>query len=175
MSGILCLIAHPDDEVFCAGTLVGLVRRGVSVRLVCFTRGEGRRHVGDPPCATWETIGKVREAEMRCAAQKLQVDSLDFLRYSDRPRNADGHRPPIVDATTLATDLAEIIARYEPEALLTHGSSGEYGHPAHRLLHTVTRRAVQQSNPRPALYSFMAFHPLLQRKRNLQNMGGRYC
>jgi len=171
VSGIVCLIAHPDDEHFCAGTLVELARRGITVRLVCFTRGEGGRHLGDPPCATSETIGQVREAEMRCAARKLQVTSLDFLDHRDRPRSDSGHQPPLVDVSTLSTELTAIISRYQPEAVLTHGSSGEYGHPAHCLLHMAAMQAVRQSQPQPALYSFMAYHPSLQRKRFLQNEG----
>jgi len=164
MSGVLCLVAHPDDELFCAGGLSIVAERAVPVRLVCFTRGEGGRQMGDPPIATPETIGRVREQEMHHAARALKAASLDFLDHVDRPQGEQGHRSPDVNAPQLALQILALLKKYQPRAVLTHGSGGEYGHPAHRLLHEATQSAVEQSNPQPALYGFMACHPSLPRK-----------
>jgi LmbE family N-acetylglucosaminyl deacetylase len=159
MSDVLCLLAHPDDEVFCADLLVRLTNEGRSVHLACWTRGEGGRHYGDPPRATPATFGAVREQEMQASAELLGAEGLTFLDYEDRPSTDDEHRPPEHDPAQLAADLQALIEAHAPALVLTHGSSGEYHHPAHRRLHEGTAAAVETTEPRPALYSFSAYHP----------------
>ena len=159
MPGVLCLLAHPDDEIFCADLLSRLSRRGIPLHLACFTRGEGGRHVGDPPRTTRATLGRTRAQEMRYSALVLGARSLKFLNYVDRPFSG-GHRAPQYDSDQLTADVEAVIEQHSPDLVLTHGSSGEYGHPAHRLLHEHVKRAVQRrSRARPALYSFSAYHP----------------
>jgi LmbE family N-acetylglucosaminyl deacetylase len=159
MLDVLCLLAHPDDEIFCADLLARLTDEGRSVHLACWTRGEGGRHYGDPPRATEATLGAVREQEMRASAEVLGADGVAFLDYADRPSTDDGHRPPEHDTVQLADDLRALIEAHAPALVLTHGSSGEYGHPAHRLLHERTVAAIDKMEPQPALYSFSAYHP----------------
>jgi LmbE family N-acetylglucosaminyl deacetylase len=158
MPDVLCLLAHPDDEIFCADLLARLTDEGHSLHLACWTRGEGGRHYGDPPRATAATLGTVREREMRASAEVLGAEGLTFLDYEDRPAD-DGHRPPEHDPAQLMVDLRALIEAHVPALVLTHGSSGEYHHPAHRLLHEGTAAAVDTTEPRPALYSFSAYHP----------------
>ncbi|MBB4070360.1 LmbE family N-acetylglucosaminyl deacetylase [Salinibacter ruber] len=158
MSKVLCLLAHPDDEIFCADLLTRLTDRDRSLHLACLTRGEGGRHHGDPPRATAATLGAVREREMRVAARVLGADGLTFLDYVDPP-STDGHRAPKHDAAQLTDDLQALIEDCAPALLLTHGSGGEYGHPAHRLLHERTVAAVDAARPQPALYTFGAYRP----------------
>jgi LmbE family N-acetylglucosaminyl deacetylase len=158
MPDVLCLLAHPDDEIFCADLLARLTDEGHSLHLACWTRGEGGRHYGDPPRATAATLGTVREREMRASAEVLGAEGLTFLDYEDRPAD-DGHRPPEHDPAQLMVDLRALIEAHVPALVLTHGSSGEYHHPAHRLLHKGTAAAIDEMKPRPALYSFSAYHP----------------
>lgn len=159
MPDILCLLAHPDDEIFCADLLARLTDRGHSLHLACLTRGEGGRHYGDPPRATPATLGAVREREMRVAAHVLGANGLMFLDYVDRPSTDDGRQAPKHDPKHLTDALRTLIEAHAPALVLTHGSSGEYGHPAHRLLHERTAEAVDTAHPRPALYTFSAYHP----------------
>ncbi len=159
MPAILCLLAHPDDEIFCADLLARLTDRGHSLHLTCLTRGEGGRHYGDPPRATKATLGAVREREMRVAARVLGADGLTFLDYVDLPSTDDGHRSPEHDPAQLTEDLRTLIEAHAPALVLTHGSGGEYGHPAHKLLHERTVAAVDAIHPKPALYTFSAYHP----------------
>jgi LmbE family N-acetylglucosaminyl deacetylase len=159
MLDVLCLLAHPDDEIFCADLLARLTDEGHSLHLACWTRGEGGRHYGDPPLATPATLGAVREREMRASAEVLGAEGLTFLDYEDRPSTGDGHRPPEHDPAQLAADLRALIEAHAPALVLTHGSSGEYHHPAHRLLHEGTAAAIDEMEQRPALYSFSAYHP----------------
>ena len=80
---LLAVLAHPDDETFgMGGTLALYARRGVNVHLVCATRGE----VGEVAphfLENFQSIGDLREHELRCAAQKLGLSSVDFLDYRD--------------------------------------------------------------------------------------------
>jgi len=88
----------------------------------------------------------------------LGGDGLTFLDYVDPP-SADGHRAPEHHPEQLTDDLQTLIEAHAPALVLTHGSGGEYGHPAHRLLHERTVAAVDAARPRPALYTFSAYRP----------------
>ena len=48
--------------------------------------------------------------------------------------------------------------RLAPELLVTHGSDGEYGHPAHRRLHEIARNWAARTSER-SLVSFAARGP----------------
>lgn len=158
---LLCLVAHPDDETrLCGGTLALLARRGVAVHVACLTRGEGGE-VGEPPRCTQAELGAVRAQEMNCAVTQLGAQSLTFLGYVD-PVVGPGEAlfAPAHEPATLAGQIADLIRRLQPEAVLTHGSNGEYGHPAHVLVHQMTRAAVTQFGAAaPALYTFAANFP----------------
>ena len=161
MSSLLCVVAHPDDEtILCGGTLALLSARGVAVHIFCLTRGEGGE-LGEPPLADRERLGQVREQEMVCAVGKLGGKSLTFLDYVD-PLVGPGEAlfAPEHDPTFLAGQIVAGIKQFGPEAVLTHGSNGEYGHPAHQLMHTMTRVAVLSlGEAAPPLYSFAASYP----------------
>lgn len=72
---LLVAFAHPDDEAFgTGGTLARYAGEGVRMSLVCATRGEvgGIAH---PSLATPETLGQVREAELRNVFQRASDSS----------------------------------------------------------------------------------------------------
>ena len=161
MTGVLCIVAHPDDETrLCGGVIAHLTGHGVQVRLLCLTRGEGGE-LGDPPLTERANLGTMREEELRCAARELGIHSVTFMNYVDPAVTADDETSaPAHNPDELTDQLAAQLRLHRPAAVLTHGSNGEYGHPAHLLLHRLTRRAVGSmgSNP-PVLYSFSAhFH-----------------
>ncbi len=152
--------AHPDDEtMLIGGTLAMLASRGVRVHIVCATRGEGGEI--DPACdATRETLGAVREAELRCAARALGAASVDILGYVDPLIGEDEALFPFeVDFDTLTRQIADLCRRYEADVVLTHGADGEYGHPAHTLMHQAARRAMSALPPRTLFYSGAAAVP----------------
>jgi LmbE family N-acetylglucosaminyl deacetylase len=161
MPSLLCLVAHPDDEtMLCGGTLALLAARGVAVHLVCLTRGEGGE-LGEPLRCWRDQLGEVREQELVCAVGKLGGRSLTFLGYVD-PLIGPGDTlsAPAHDPVMLSGQIVNCIKQFTPEAVLTHGSNGEYGHPAHQLMHTVTRIAVESLGAEaPVLYSFSANYP----------------
>jgi N-acetylglucosamine malate deacetylase 2 len=140
---ILCLIAHPDDEtMLCGGTLALLASHGAKVHVACLTRGEGGE-MGEPPITTREQLGDVREAEQVCAVQSLGGSSLTFLGYVDPVVGPeDALFAPEHDPVMLAGQIVNTIKQFKADAVLGNGSNGEYGHPAHLLMHQMTLAAV---------------------------------
>lgn len=165
MPSLLCLVAHPDDEtILCGGTLALLSARGVAVHVVCLTRGEGGE-LGEPPLTDRERLGAVREQELVCAVQALGGKSLTFLGYVDPAIGPDeALSAPAHDPVMLAGQIVNCIQQFRPDVVVTHGSNGEYGHPAHVLMHAMTHAAVvalleEKAERVPAFYSFAATYP----------------
>lgn len=143
---LLFVGAHPDDELYAAGLLAALAERGIETHLLCLTRGEGGTTGG---IATRENLGQVREQELRASAKALGVKSVELVGYVDPVPDGKARAPEVAPR-----ELAREIEKRKAEALLTHGSNGEYGHPAHRLVHEAAR-LVQGV----ALYTFNAAAP----------------
>lgn len=160
MKSILVVGAHPDDEtMLTGGTLALLASRGVRVHILCATRGEGGE-LGDPPLCERSELGAVRERELRCAAAALGAASVSFLDYVDPLVGPDEALYPFeADFGTLVGQIGHAIGEMQADAVLTHGRDGEYGHPAHQLIHEAVRAAVMQAVPRPLFYSFAASVP----------------
>jgi LmbE family N-acetylglucosaminyl deacetylase len=156
---LLALFAHPDDEAFgTGGSLTHYARAGYQVVLVCATRGEVGE-ISDPSLATPETLGQVREGELRCAADSIGVSELIFLNYRDSgmagtPENNDPRA--YVNALTeeVIGRLVAIIRRLHPDVVLTFEPNGGYGHPDHIAIHRHTVaafHAAADSSYRPDL------------------------
>jgi LmbE family N-acetylglucosaminyl deacetylase len=158
MSSLLCLVAHPDDEtILCGGTLALLAARGVAVHVAALTRGEGGE-MGEPLLTDREHLGQVRESEMVCAVGKLGGKSLTFLGYVDptvgpnNELNAPEHEPVMLSGQIIAS-----LKQTGAQVLLTHGTNGEYGHPAHKLVHQAALvAAAALGDAGPLVYSFAA-------------------
>jgi LmbE family N-acetylglucosaminyl deacetylase len=164
---VLTIIAHPDDETMLSGgTLILLARARAEVYYLCATRGEGGE-VGEPPVCERQDLGTIREQEMRCAVQTLGGAGVEFLDYTDPlvGENEELH-PYTTDFDGLVANLINYIQQLKPNVIITHGSNGEYGHPAHKLTHQATREAVQLlGDNAPLLYTFSANFPEHPRPR----------
>jgi LmbE family N-acetylglucosaminyl deacetylase len=140
---ILSVLAHPDDESFgMGGTLALYAERGVAVHLVCATRGEAGE-VGPEYLQGYESIGELREAELRCAAGHLGLAGVDFLDYRDSgmtgsPEN--DHPEALVQAPLeeVASKVAGYIREIKPQVVLTFDPIGGYRHPDHIAIHKAT-------------------------------------
>ena len=172
---MLVVIAHPDDEVFCSGLLCALADRGDSLTLACFTRGEGGAQGA-------EEVGELaakRSAELEASAKVLGVEEVRYLDYIDpMPRRGTAHEPQF-EAPTLFADINELIESVAPDLIITHGSSGEYWHAAHILLHDFVCKAASRSGAIPVatFNAFNAAHPLQEivneDDRSTFRLGGR--
>ena len=164
---ILTVIAHPDDETMLSGgTLALFARAGAKVHYLCATRGEGGE-TGEPPVSTRENLGIVREAEMRCAVKTLGGTGVDFLDYIDPlvGKNEELH-PYTDDFHGLVSNITAHIKLKKPAVIITHGSGGEYGHPAHIITHKAVCKVVDKLGVEaPMLYTFSAAFPEHPRPR----------
>jgi LmbE family N-acetylglucosaminyl deacetylase len=141
------------------GTLALLSSQGIPIHLLCATRGEGGE-TGEPPVCDRQELGLVREQELRCAAEALGIRTVTILNYVDPLVGPDEALFPFeCSYDTLVGQIREMIRRVGAEVVLSHGSDGEYGHPAHQLLHRATRDAVRYSAANPLFYSFAASVP----------------
>lgn len=158
---VLAFFAHPDDETMLAGgTLALLAQDGVRVDYLCATRGEGGER-GEPHLCMPGELGEIRQKETECAVRVLGGNGVTFLDYVD-PIVGQGDElyPYTDDLVTLIDQVHTYIKRLQPDAILTHGSNGEYGHPAHILTHKVARMAIQAvSRSTPNLYTVSANYP----------------
>ena len=140
---LMAVFAHPDDEAFgTGGTLARYASAGVKTTLVCATRGEAGE-IAEGVDATPETLGAVREGELRCAAETMGVAELIFLDYRDSgmagsPENA--HPAAFVNAPAeeVVPQLVRIIRQVRPEIVVTFEPNGGYGHPDHIAIHKHT-------------------------------------
>lgn len=158
---LLAFFAHPDDETMLSGgALALLANAGVAVHYLCATRGEGGE-VGEPPLCSIAELGQVREQEMTCAVHALGGRSLRFLDYTDPRVGPDDELYAYSgDLNPIAGQVNDIIRQIGADVVLTHGSNGEYGHPAHRVTHQAARLAVEMlGESSPLLYTVSACFP----------------
>lgn len=122
---LLAILAHPDDESLGVGsTLAKYAAEGVGTYLICATRGE-RGWTGDEKDNPGLTaLGKIREAELRCAANTLNIKQVYFLDYLDGDLDQ-------ADAQEAIKKIAAIIREVRPQVALSFGPDGIYGHPDH--------------------------------------------
>lgn len=161
LSSVLFVGAHPDDETVMAGGLLAMLRtHGVPVHAVCATDGRGGEHGGVPGADTPEGLARIREAELRCAVAALGLTSLTLLGYQD-PGVGPGEQlyPFAADPDLLAAQIADVARSTGASVILTHGSDGEYGHPAHVQVHQAVLAAVHTHILPVLVYSIAARVP----------------
>ena len=133
---LLAIFPHPDDETLgLGGTLAKYGAEGVATYLVCATRGERGWYDSEGPDPGLEAVGRLREAELRCAAEQLGLREVCFLDYIDG--DVDKARPSEIIAR-----IVEQIRRVKPHVIVTFGPDGAYGHPDHIALSQFTAAAI---------------------------------
>jgi N-acetyl-1-D-myo-inositol-2-amino-2-deoxy-alpha-D-glucopyranoside deacetylase len=136
----------------------------VEVHLVCATRGE----VGEATpelLKGFESIAKLRESELRCAAGILGLAGVHFLDYRDSgmPGSPDNTHPRALAAQPLEDVAANVVCyirTLKPQVVLTFDPIGGYRHPDHIAIQRATLRAFQQAgNPDFAPESLPVYSP----------------
>ncbi len=144
-TSLLAVFAHPDDEIYVAPILARYAREGARVYLVIAT--DGAR--GGAPHATiplGEALAAARAQEAACATRELGIEQPILLGFGDGALGAIVS-PPNADLERLASKVREAIATVKPDAILTWGPEGAYGHPDHRLVSSVVMQVVQAGGP----------------------------
>lgn len=139
---LLAVFAHPDDETLVGPLLAAQARKGVKVHLATVTDGEKgtQAHAGIPAGAA---LARVREEELRCAAAALGIEPPTMLGFKDGELGRIGG-PPWAYLAEVEGAVASVIRRVRPDAIVTFGPEGAYGHPDHRLVGTVVTQLVQK-------------------------------
>ena len=147
---LLAVLAHPDDESFgMGGTLALYSKRGVSVHLVCATRGEVGE-VAPDLLEGFESIGDLREHELRCAAEYLGLAEVHFLGYRDSgmagsPENSHPDALAAAPLEEVAARVTGYIRKIRPQVILTFDPIGGYRHPDHIAIQQATERAFHNA------------------------------
>lgn len=161
---ILAFFAHPDDETILAGgTLALMSELGHNVHYLIATRGEGGE-CGDPPLCTRPELGKVREKETSAAVNALGGKSLTFLNYIDPvvgPQNELFSFVP--EISPVLASLSQTIHQRNIEFLISHGSNGEYGHPAHLTVYSTVKEFFRLNSLNLIWYTSQAYYSASQK------------
>ena len=135
---LLGVFAHPDDETFCAGgTFARYAEQGAEIMVVSATRGQAGQ-IRDAAAGNRRTIAAVREAELRLACERLGITKVRCLDHVDGTLADSGF-------SALVDEVAEVIGEFRPDAVITFGPDGGYGHPDHITISAVTTAACQRA------------------------------
>lgn len=162
---LLVVFAHPDDESFgMGGTLAYYAQQGVSVHLICATRGEAGT-VDPEYLEGFDSIADLRECELRCAASTLGLAAVHFLDYRDSgmPGSADNQHPQALinqPIDVVAGRIAELIRQIKPQVVVTFDPIGGYKHPDHIHIHKSTFKAFQLASDPAFTNALPPFRPL---------------
>ena len=138
----LCIVAHPDDiEFYCAGTVLMMTSRGISVDLVLATSGDKGTHDATRSRAK---VARTREREQELAAEVLGAKRVAFLRHPDAE---------MVESLTLREQFVREIRTSRPDVLLTFDPNVPYRfHPDHRVVGRVALDAAWPSARDPLTF-----------------------
>ena len=115
------MFAHPDDETFGLGAVLGaLADAGTTVGALCFTRGEASTLGGSP-----DDLAEIRGAELADATRMLR------LTHHDMPTYPDG-RLGDTPINSLAAHVVNAAERLGAELLIVFDDGGVTGHPDHQ-------------------------------------------
>ncbi|HEV2734296.1 MAG TPA: PIG-L deacetylase family protein [Longimicrobiaceae bacterium] len=128
---LLVGLAHPDDEVGAAGTILAQKARGDRVVVVWLTRGEMTEAFGPIPESE---VARLRMEQGHRAGEILGVES-HFLGFRDTR---------LESTVEAAREVARVIAEVKPDGVLTWGDGWLRGmrHPDHQACGRIFRDAI---------------------------------
>jgi LmbE family N-acetylglucosaminyl deacetylase len=139
----MVVLAHPDDESFgLGGTLALYTKQNISVHLVCATRGEAGE-INENLMKGFNSIEERRVFELKCAAKRLNLTTIDFLGYRDSgmQNSADNNHPQALcraGVGEVAKKISHLMNIYKPQVVITFDPNGGYFHPDHIAIHHAT-------------------------------------
>jgi LmbE family N-acetylglucosaminyl deacetylase len=134
MRKLLCVTAHPDDEVATfGGTVSHYARQGVHCRLICLTAGESARNRG--PAADPAALKALRREELAAACKLLEFASHEVWDMGDA-------RLPQAPFYYVVGRLVAEIRKFLPEVVISFGPEGSLtAHPDHGMAGTFATTA----------------------------------
>ena len=144
---ILAVFAHPDDEFTVAPILSKFAERGDEVYLAIATDGRFgvTEHAGIP---AGDSLATVRAEEIRCSAEALGINPPILFGLED----GFAHKQPdlgnvLADFGRIHNEVNKLISELKPDALITWGPGGGYGHPDHRAVSNIVTEVFQLGGP----------------------------
>ncbi|ULQ57083.1 PIG-L family deacetylase [Flavihumibacter rivuli] len=132
---ILGIFAHPDDENMIGPVLAKYAREGYQVQVIIATDGKYSPKATNIP--EGDSLGRIRRQETICACQALGILPPIYLGI-DRLDTRNGVRPYLNGRKQFLKELQQHITRIDPDAIITFGPDGEYGHPEHIVVGAAT-------------------------------------
>jgi LmbE family N-acetylglucosaminyl deacetylase len=158
----VAVLAHADDEAPVAPILARYAHEGARVYLIVASdggQGTGAGGFIPHPDSTAPRAGdlvRVRAEEARCSAEALGIQPPILLGFPDgKLGDYVGDRTLLY---RLTQRLAEELERLRPDAVVTWGPDGGYGHPDHRIvsnLVTQLQRAGAPGVPERVYYMYL--------------------
>lgn len=149
---VLAVLAHPDDELFCGGLLRKLSQQDCEIGFVVCTS------VAQANAAPILTDDRERQKRrliafgaacgMITAPKTPRTWALEFPNC--REPSDDVQR-------AMSNRLLDVVGKFAPAVVVTHGQEGEYGHPQHRVVHAAAWAACQGK----PVWTFSADGPLI--------------
>ena len=133
---LLGVWAHPDDEVFLSGGIMGAAaRQGFRVVCLHLSRGE----LGSQDEARWPRarLAAIRSAELERSLAILGVREALSFDYPDGGLSKVAPQPAMARITAVMEDV-------NPDVVLTFGPDGFTGHPDHRAASRLTTIAFSR-------------------------------
>ena len=157
--GLMCVHAHPDDEVIMTGGVLARAgEEGIRTAVVTCTGGEMGEVVGEgmDPEEIFPKLAEVRLEELREALEILGTDGPRMLGYRDSGMmGTEGNDDP---RSFWQANLDEAVGRlvaqireFRPSVLVSYDAFGGYGHPDHIQAHRVMLLASEAASV-PLLY-----------------------
>lgn len=143
---LLAVFAHPDDETI-AGPLLAHYAGAPNTRvfIVIVTNGDkGVMPFAGIPAG--EQLAAVRTREATCSAAALGVQPPILLGFPD------GGLASMQVLTAATTRLRTVLHEFRPDAIVTWGPEGGYGHPDHRLVSAIVTELVQAGDATAQLF-----------------------
>jgi LmbE family N-acetylglucosaminyl deacetylase len=138
---LVAVFAHPDDETIVSPALARYAREGVRVYVVVAT--DGRKGVAPHAhIPGGDSLATVRAGEARCSANALGAQPPVLLGFEDAGLSVLSPWPgePL---DRLAKRLEATFRELRPDAVITWGAEGGYGHQDHRLVGDVVTQVFQ--------------------------------
>jgi LmbE family N-acetylglucosaminyl deacetylase len=150
---MLACFAHPDDELGVASLVAQAVAQGARATLICTTNGDVGT-VDDEYIRGYSSIAELRLAELACATKLIGFTEVVTLGYRDSGMmgSADNQHSQSywqVAPEAAAEQVAEVMRRVRPQAVITFNTFGAYGHPDHIKINQATVAAFEMLQAEP--------------------------
>lgn len=153
---LLALFAHPDDETYRAGGLLALLaQNGVRVHIVTTTRGEAGA-IGASDVNTSEPLSVIREKELRCACQALNLEPPVVWDFPDGGLAE-------IDPEIIIQRALLLMHEIQPQVVLSFGPDGLSGHPDHIAIGDIASAVFARYQKAAALYQLAVPVSVVQR------------